>query len=134
MKPLLGFALFISVVLIPLQVLGDSSQWYFPKDGSWQPSDEVVREVEINIEAHVRKMAKQKGRELRLWPEYSFQLQGREKNGKKYIYVNALCNSRDTYLLERSLIIVMDGGNCFFNIKYDPVNKVFYDLFINGEA
>jgi hypothetical protein len=36
--------------------------------------------------------------------------------------------------LSKSLIAVMDGGACFFNVKYDPVKKSFYDLTINGEA
>jgi hypothetical protein len=134
MKRLLGLVLIISVVLIPLRAPAEDPQWYYPKDGSWQPSDEVVREIRATIEDHVRKIAKRKGRDIRPWAEYSFQLQGQEKNGKKYVYVNALCNSQDTSLLGRSLIVVMDGGNCFFNVKYDPVNKVFYDLFINGEA
>jgi hypothetical protein len=134
MKRLLGLVLIISAVLIPLRAQAEDPQWYCPKGGSWQPSDEVVREIETTLEDHVKKIAKQKSRGLRPWAVYSFQLQGQEKNGKKYVYINALCNSQDASLLGRSLIVVMDGGNCFFNVKYDPVNKVFYDLFINGEA
>jgi len=42
--------------------------------------------------------------------------------------------SHGSALLSKSLIAVMDGGACFFNVKYDPAKKSFYDLTINGEA
>jgi hypothetical protein len=34
--------------------------------------------------------------------------------------------------LDKEMILVFNGGTCFFNLKYDSVRKEFFDLFING--
>jgi len=36
--------------------------------------------------------------------------------------------------LKNDFVIVLDGGSCFFQLKYDPTMDKFYDAFINGEA
>ena len=60
--------------------------------------------------------------------------QGQEEKGRKFIFINALCAQRDRQGLDKKIVITFDGGTCYFNVKYDPGQKVFFDLFINGEA
>jgi len=135
MKRILGFILIGTFVLVPLCAPAQGPHhWHFPKGSTWQLSDGVVQEIRATIEHQVRDIAKRAGKELRPWAEYSFQLQGQEQDGRKYVYINALCNRQDESIIDSLIIVVLDGGNCFFNVKYDPIHKVYYDLFINGEA
>lgn len=53
--------------------------------------------------------------------------------GEKEVWVNCFCHS----LYEdwkKYLIIVEDGGNCFFNLKINLNTRKYYDLMVNGDA
>lgn len=67
---------------------------------------------------------------------YSLQFLGIEHNGRKLIYVNALCERLPEEEVEwkKHLAIVMDGGTCFWHASYDPASASFIDLEINGTA
>jgi hypothetical protein len=56
-------------------------------------------------------------------------------NGKKSIFVNALCTNKD-HLTDwrKRLVFVHDGGKCFWHVTYDPATQKFTDLEINGVA
>ena len=57
-------------------------------------------------------------------------------------WINFLCESSFLNLFDEEnpnrwktgRIVVMDGGNCFFTIKINLTTKIYYDLFVNGEA
>jgi hypothetical protein len=108
--------------------------WVKVIGGSWDPSPAMLTDLKAQIESYVKSHAKAQGRELKRWQGYTFQYQGQEEKGRKYIFVNALCASTDQQTLDKQIIVILDGGSCFFNLKYDPGQKVFFDLFINGEA
>jgi hypothetical protein len=108
--------------------------WVKVSGGKWAPSPEILTDVRSQIESYVRGHAKAQGRELKRWQDYTFQYQAREEKGRKYIFVNALCGSTDRHTLDKQIIVILDGGSCFFNLKYDPLRKTFFDLFINTEA
>ncbi|MBS1772488.1 MAG: hypothetical protein JST82_06500 [Bacteroidetes bacterium] len=58
------------------------------------------------------------------------------KKGEKIVWVNCMC-SEDPVDIEgwkSHLIIVRDGGKCYFNLKVDLAKKEAYDLRVNGEA
>lgn len=71
---------------------------------------------------------------LKDWRDYTFQYQGREISGKRYVFVNALCKKMDKQELQKNFYEVLDGGSCYFNVKYDPQKDAFFELYINGEA
>ena len=52
------------------------------------------------------------------------------KNGEKEIWVNCYCGHQ----LQKKIILVQDGGNCFFNLKINLTTKKYYDLIINSDA
>jgi hypothetical protein len=54
-------------------------------------------------------------------------------NGEKVVWINCIC---DTYHEDwrKGPIIVMDGGNCFFNLKINLTRHSYYELIVNGEA
>lgn len=70
---------------------------------------------------------------LEKYKGYKHQYFGYIMDGKKYIYGNYFCddfgqNWRQTF------IVVMDGGDCFFQAIYDVDEVKIVELYINGEA
>jgi hypothetical protein len=55
-------------------------------------------------------------------------------NGKKTIFVNALCSIEAGEDWRKRLIVVSDGGKCYWNAVYDPITQTFSNLVINGRA
>ena len=97
-------------------------------------SPKILVDLKAQIESYVRSQANAQGRELKNWQDYTFQYQGQEEKGRKFIFINALCVQRDRQRLDKEIIVIFDGGSCFFSVKYDPSRKIFFNLFINGEA
>jgi len=55
------------------------------------------------------------------------------KKGEKEVWVNCFCSTWDDRW-KTELMIVDDGGNCYFNFKINLATKKFYDLGVNGVA
>jgi hypothetical protein len=55
-------------------------------------------------------------------------------NGKKTIFVNALCSVEPGEGWRKHLIIVLDGGKCYWNAVYEPATQRFSNLVVNGRA
>ncbi len=53
------------------------------------------------------------------------------KKGGKEVWINCLCNASD-YNWKKQIMIVADGGNCFFNFKINLTTKRYFDLTVNG--
>lgn len=66
-------------------------------------------------------------------PEYKRQYMGLVEEGERVIYANFFCDA-DATNWQEELVFVMDGGDCFFNVKYNTETGEFYDLIVNGEA
>lgn len=54
--------------------------------------------------------------------------------GRKRIFVNAFCERQLFRGLRDHLVIVSDGGICFWHALYDPATGKFSELVINGTA
>lgn len=57
------------------------------------------------------------------------------QKGEKEVWINFFC--RGGSIGERwktGIIIVHDGGNCFFNLKMNLTTEEYYDFMVNGEA
>ena len=55
------------------------------------------------------------------------------EKGEKKVWVNCLCHTSSKNL-KKGILIVNDGGNCFFNVKINLTTKTFYQLAVNGDA
>jgi len=108
--------------------------WVHVSNGHWIPEPSALADLKAHIESYSTSSARKQKRELRNWSEYVFQYQGQEEKGAKFILVNALCHKDPRWNLEREFIRVLDGGACFFNLKYDPGLRRYFDLRINAEA
>jgi len=53
--------------------------------------------------------------------------------GEKEVWVNCFCGagSQDW---KKNLISVLDGGNCYFNLKVNLTTGQYYELMVNGDA
>lgn len=64
---------------------------------------------------------------------YNRQYIGIILDGKRIVYANFFCDStgRDW---RKEFIFVLDGGDCFFQFKFDMNSNEFFDLQVNGVA
>lgn len=56
------------------------------------------------------------------------------KTGEKEVWVNCFCNTWDNDRWKTEMMLVADGGNCYFNFKINLTTKKYYDLGVNGEV
>ncbi len=101
----------------------------------WTPTKEDVLKMEEKIEFYLRKA--QDRRSPALWsklPQYKRQYAGVVEKGRRKIYANFFCNGAQIKDWKMRPVAVEDGGDCFFQIKYDVENATFSDLYINGQA
>jgi hypothetical protein len=55
------------------------------------------------------------------------------EKGEKEVWVNCFCDKPDK-LWRKEIILVFDGGNCYFNLKINLTKKTFYQISVNGYA
>ncbi len=55
------------------------------------------------------------------------------EKGDKEVWVNCFCRNIDGNWKEE-LILVQDGGNCFFQLKVNLKAKKYYEFTVNGNA
>jgi hypothetical protein len=135
MKPkILKVLIWLALSLAVITSVNAADRWIKVAGGKWDPGPKMLADLKAQIEPYVRIQAKAQGRELKSWRDYTFQYQGQEEKGRRFIFINALCVQRDRQRLDKEIVIIFDGGTCYFNLKYDPSHKGFFDLFINGEA
>ena len=56
------------------------------------------------------------------------------KKGEKEIWVNCFCDTWGSDKWKTEILLVDDGGNCYFNFKINLATKKFYALGVNGVA
>jgi hypothetical protein len=101
----------------------------------WTPTKDDVRKLEAKIEFYLRKVSDR--RSPALWSklaEYRRQYAGIVENGRKKIYANFFCKTAQITDWKINPVAVEDGGDCFFQIKYDVEAGTFSSLYINGNA
>ncbi len=58
----------------------------------------------------------------------------KNKGGTREVWVNCFCRSHDDERWKNEIILVDDGGSCFFNLKIDLTNKLYFEFSVNGLA
>lgn len=54
------------------------------------------------------------------------------KKGEKEVWVNCFCQTFDNERWKTEIILVTDGGNCFFNFKISLTTKKYYEFSVNS--
>jgi hypothetical protein len=107
--------------------------WVAMSGGAWSPSPTQVTEIQGGLKPFVLHQATEQRRKLPDWSSYTFQYQGRLDGGLKVVFINAFCISPPEHT-QQQFVLVLDGGTCFFEVKYDPNKKRFFQLTFHGEA
>lgn len=55
------------------------------------------------------------------------------ENGEKEVWINFFCSDEKPISTD-NIILVLDGGNCYFNIKINLTKKTYNELIIKGYA
>jgi hypothetical protein len=105
----------------------------------WTPSEEIVARLEEDLPSYLEIMAAVtpgiSADFIDRLPTYKRQYVGfnQEEDGLALILVNATC-AGDDEIWRTQPVIVMDGGDCFFRVIYNPGNRTFSGFEVNGEA
>ena len=103
----------------------------------WTPSPGQIVLLESRLSPYLRRVGPPKAKVIaaRLG-SYKRQYFGYTDGGKRWILVNGFCEGywkkQDTW--RDRAVLVLDGGLCFFQVRYDPSRSQFEQLEINGEA
>jgi hypothetical protein len=107
-------------------------------NGTWMLSQSDVDGVESNLARIADIPFPNRGSSGSQIPHpegYFRQYAGIVLDGHRIVYLNALCeragNKYETYWRER-FVIVFDGGDCYWNVRYDPETRQFSNLMVNG--
>ena len=119
----------LSAVLLAAAV----GSWTAVAGGTWSPGQEMLAHIQLELPAFVKQQATIQKKSLPEWSRYSFQFQGQSNNDRRFVFINAYCIESPDYVAKRFLV-VLDGGTCFFSLKYDPEQRVFLELIFHGEA
>lgn len=118
-----------------------------PVKGTWKPSDEVIRTLELALAPAFQKALDREQTQKRRKPsEYGRQYAGLVIGKKRIVYINGFRQSiideaeeRHRTYLEIDLIpwrtealCICDGGTAFFGAEYDPGSKRIANIKFNG--
>lgn len=53
---------------------------------------------------------------------------------EKIVWINALCKDSGLEGWKKDVFIIMDGGNCFFNLKLNLTKEEIFEFMVNGVA
>lgn len=103
--------------------------------GYWTPDRDQVQALEDKLASYLSHAAPETyPGPLRPLDEYTRQYAGIQVNGQKVIFVNFFCNPDEHDDWQQDFVLVMDGGSCYFELKYDVQTGALYDLSIHGES
>lgn len=131
-KPKPGFA------LLPVSEIELWSKYFASGSHaeSWEPTLGDMNDAETDL-AQISGLSEKDpdpSRHIDNPRDYYRQYLAVQVNGKRRIYLNALCSVDQDANWRKRLIVVVDGGNCFWHAIYDPSTRIFSDLTINGRA
>lgn len=127
-------------VVLPQSAGKTDSKWLFGDSvrlGTWTPTKPDIDGIEANL-SQISNMEPQ-GWASKVsieHPEryYRQYIGMTDPQQRKWIYVNAFCEEPPPPDWKTRLIIVVDGGPCFWQAFYDPATQKFSNLMINARA
>ena len=108
--------------------------WLVGSDGLWTPSADDILKLEEKIAEYLSQNSNSFYSQPPVWErldEYQRQYIGFERGGRQIIYGNFFCNNLGMDW-RKKLVIVEDGGDCFFQVEYDVESEMFIKLLVNG--
>lgn len=129
-------------VLLPGSELNPYVQYYLvnPRAGvqGWQPSQADIDDLEANLDqiSSLKERGGNPSRRIESPDQYFRQYLGVLISDKKRIFVNATRRfmGDDESEWHRHLVVIVDGGKCYWRAYYDPITHQFSNLMINAVA
>lgn len=101
-----------------------------PSSQGWVPTQKMIDEIKHELQ----KSPILKNDRLQDLEKYNFQIVGIFIKGKRAIYINGVGVSAWKGIDHNKPIVACDGGNLFFGVLYNPIEKSFDHLSINGPS
>jgi hypothetical protein len=92
--------------------------------------DEDIPEIESQLASHMQSSYPDIAAKLE---QYQRQYIGFWRQGKLYAFVNAFCDPLDI-AWQSQVVMVDDGGDCYFATVYDMSEGTFSQTIVNGES
>ena len=110
--------------------------WLVESASFWTPSESDILILEESIAVYLSENSflfngePPEGEQL---AAYKRQFIGIEHDGSRIIYGNYFCNSLGIDWRQK-IVSVDDGGDCYFQVKYDVDSGMFTMLMVNGQS
>jgi len=128
-------------VLLPVSETATYSELFGepkPRIQSWEPTLGNINDLESNLPKVSTLSAEfnDPNRHIDDARDYFRQYLAVTVKGRNLVFVNALCriDPQVSSAWRKHLIMVNDGGECFWHAMYDPSTQKFSDLTVNGVA
>jgi hypothetical protein len=101
----------------------------------WTPSDKEIQRLENALPAFLKR-SDRTAKIARNLPSYRRQYFGYSDHGEKWVLVNSFCEEywKKNAGWRNSAVVVFDGGDCYFRVRYQVSTASFSGLDINGES
>jgi hypothetical protein len=100
----------------------------------WTPSESDILAAEEGLIPFLGKSVDPKAPEiLKRIGAYRRQYRGIVLGGHKQIFIRFFCETLSDDWTSHEMV-VLDGGSCFFNLRFSTETKAFSHLWVNGEA
>jgi hypothetical protein len=112
------------------------AQWLTGQEvsGGWEPTPDDIAAIEAALPVFLATAPQATDRLRERLAEYKRQYAGIvDSDNRQVILVNAFCDEGIAGW-QSEPVLVLDGGDCFFHVTYDPVAGTFSGLMVNGEA
>lgn len=100
-----------------------------PAQSYWTPTVREVLELASALREQIYQKNKSIGSRLQ---EYRFHVVGLKRGSQRLLFVNAFCEAYEGW--QQHALGVEDGGDCYFQLTFDPAAKSITRLTVNGEA
>ena len=110
--------------------------WLVGNNDLWTPSVDNILKLEEKLPEYLSQNSSQFFHEPPVWQrldEYQRQYIGLERGGRHMIYGNYFCDNLGLDW-QHKIVIVEDGGECFFQFEYEVESELFIKLLVNGES
>jgi hypothetical protein len=122
--------------ILSTELMQDTAAYFLDTDNAdatpFVPTEAMVAEAEAALPAYVATAPRVTDRIIDELASFERQYLGFETNAGPVLVINALCEPGfDT---ANGVVIVMDGGDCFWQATYDLTTHAFTHFSVNGDA
>jgi len=103
----------------------------------WTPTAGQAFLADTAVLDHLRRMNTTRSRQISdAISDYKRQYVGYTVGGKQWMLVNAMCRQywESQEIWKSSVVVVLDGGTCFFNARFEMATSTVHSLEINGDS